>query len=222
MDTVNQHFKNKMSHAESLKPGFFHHFEPEQAYHACKLGMWFFIATEVLLFTALFAAFAVIGYRYEELFIDSAAQLNWKLGMLNTGVLLASSWTMVRGVDAAQRGSNEKCNFWLTITTILALGFFVVKGIEYSSKFSHDIYISTNVFWAFYYTMTGIHAFHVLIGVGMLLWLKGLCKKGIFSETYYTPVEIGGLYWHLVDLVWIYLFPIVYLYGHLTLNGAGH
>jgi cytochrome c oxidase subunit 3 len=204
-----------MSHAESLEPGHYHHLEPEQAYHSSKLAMWIFLATEVHLFGGAFCVFAFFRWRYFEQFNEFARELNWHLGLTNTIVLLTSSYTMVRAVDAAQKGLNKACKKWLALTIALALMFFVIKGIEYNAKFSHGIYPSSHIFWGLYFTMTGIHAVHVAAGIGVIVWLWLLADKDRFSPTYYTPVEVSGLYWHLVDIIWIFLFPILYLLGGL-------
>lgn len=207
-----------MAHEGELPPGHFSYMEPEQAYHASKLGMWFFLVTEVLLFGGLFAAFALYRWKFLEDFTRSAHLLNWKLGFTNTIILLTSSYTMVRAVDAAQHGNNKKVQSWLVWTVVLGLGFFVIKGIEYSSKFSHHIYPSSDIFFGLYFVMTGIHAFHVLVGLILMIWLWRIAAKGQFSPTFYTPVEVCGLYWHLVDVVWIFLFPVLYLMSGI---GAG-
>lgn len=204
-----------MSHSETLPPGHFHHLEPEQAYHSSKLAMWLFLATEVHLFGGAFCVFAYFRWRYFEQFNEFAQTLNWKLGLTNTIVLLTSSYTMVRAVDAAQKGLNKSVKNWLLITILLAFVFFIIKGIEYNAKFAHGIYPSSHIFWGMYFAMTGIHAFHVAVGIAVLVWLYILAGKDRFSTTYYTPVEVCGLYWHLVDIIWIFLFPILYLLGGL-------
>ncbi len=173
--------------------------------------MWVFLATEIHLFGGAFCTFAFYRWRYLELFNQSASHLNVWMGFTNTLVLLTSSWTMVLAVDAAQRGRNRACGIRSLITIALGIMFFIIKGFEYSAKFSHGIYPSTNIFWGLYFTMTGIHAFHVLVGLGLIFWLYLLSRKNRFSETYYTPVEVIGLYWHLVDVIWIFLFPLLYL-----------
>ncbi len=212
-----------MAHEEALPPGHYHHFEPEQAYHAGKLGMWIFLATEVHLFGGLFCTFAIYRWRYLHEFNQYAHTLNWKLGALNTLFLLSSSYTMVRAVDAAQKGLNDRVNSWLWKTIACGLCFFVVKGFEYSDKlFHHHIYPNTHIFYGLYFVMTGIHAVHVAVGVGLLYWLTRLAAKEKFTPLYYTPVEVVGLYWHLVDVVWIYLFPLLYLLGGITLPWASH
>ena len=196
-------------------PIHYHHFEPEQAYHSCKLGMWIFLATEVHLFGALFCTFGIYRWKYLDAFNEFAQTLSWKLGMLNTAVLLTSSYCMVRGVDAAQKGLNKKVYNWLLITNLCAAAFMVVKAVEYWGKFHHSppILPKTHIFYGLYFTMTGIHGLHVLIGVGLIIWLQVLAKKERFTPLYYVPVEVVGLYWHLVDVIWIFLFPVVYLLG---------
>ncbi len=201
------------AHGKALPPGHFHHFEPEQAYHAAKFGMWLFLATEVLFFGGLFAAFAQFHATHYEMFHLSSKQLNWRLGGFNTIVLLFSSYSMARGVDCAQHGDNRKVIGWLNITILCAFIFMGVKYVEYTAKFEHGIYPWTNIYFGLYFCMTGLHGFHVVVGIGLLLWLRALAKRERFSRTYYTPVEVIGLYWHLVDLVWIYLFPLLYLIG---------
>ena len=205
-------------HVEELPPGHFSYMEPEQAYHSSKLGMWLFLVTEVLLFGGLFAAFAIFRWKFLEDFNQNAHLLNWKLGLLNTSILLFSSYTMVRAVDAAQHGLNKSVKNWLYITMLCGIGFFVVKGFEYNAKLSHDILPSSNIFFGLYYVMTGIHALHVFIGLGLMVWLCGLANKEVFSKTHYTVVEVCGLYWHIVDIIWIFLFPLLYLMGGI---GAG-
>jgi len=199
-----------MAHAD-LPPGHYMHFEPEQAYHASKFGMWLFLATEVLFFGGLFCAYALFRWNNIEMFLSSSHQLDWKLGGLNTAVLLLSSFSMALGVDAAQHGNNKRVTKCLAFTILCACIFMVVKYFEYTGKFAHGIYPSTNIFFGLYFIMTGIHGAHVVIGIGLLYWLITLSKKDRFSKTYYTPVEVVGLYWHLVDIIWIFLFPLLYL-----------
>ena len=199
------------AHGAALPPGHFHHLEPEQAYHSAKLGMWLFLATEILFFGGLFCSFAVFHGVYYDMFHEGAKQLDWKMGFLNTCVLLCSSFSMAMGVDAAQRGNNKKVVTCMNITLLGGLAFMVVKYIEYTTKFSHGIFPWTNMYFGLYFSMTGLHGIHVVVGLGLLWWIRSLAKKERFSETYYTPVEVIGLYWHLVDAIWIYLFPLLYL-----------
>lgn len=199
-------------HAE-LPPGHFHHLEPETAYHASKFGMWLFLATEVLFFGGLFCAFAVFHVEYFEMFHQGSKLLNWKLGGFNTLVLLISSYTMARAVDAAQRGNNKAVYRWLVPTLLCACVFLVVKFFEYKAKVDHGLFPPPNIYFGLYFCLTGLHGIHVVVGMGLIVWLMKLAKANRFSETYYTPVEVCGLYWHLVDLIWIYLFPLLYLIG---------
>ena len=132
---------------------------------------------------------------------------------------------MVRAVDSAQKGLNKRCKRHLEYTLLFGSGFFVVKFFEYKSKLidhAPAILPDTHVFYGLYYVMTGLHALHVLVGVGLIFWVWTLAKKERFSVTYYTPVEVSGLYWHLVDVIWIFLFPIVYLLGGVSLFGGAH
>ena len=123
-------------------------------------------------------------------------------------------------VDAAQKGLNKKVANRIFFTAVLGVAFFVVKYFEWTSKFEHGIYPSTHIFYGLYFTMTGIHAVHVLVGLGAMVWLWKLAKEERFSPLYYTPVEVTGLYWHLVDVVWIYLYPLLYLLGGISLGDA--
>lgn len=204
---------HESGHHAELPPGHFHHLEPETAYHSAKFGMWLFLATEVLFFGGLFAAFAVFHTIYFDMFHEGSKALNWKLGGLNTVVLLFSSWTMARAVDSAQHGDNKGVIKWIWPTFICACIFLIVKYFEYSAKVEHGFWPPPNIYFGLYFCLTGLHGIHVVVGMGLLWWMKGLAKKNRFSTTYYTPVEVGGLYWHLVDLVWIYLFPLLYLIG---------
>ena len=216
-----------MAHA-ALPAGHFHHQEPETAYHGAKFGMWMFLVTEVNLFAGLFAAFFIYRAKNLESFDQFARTLDWRLGALNTAILLFSSYLMVLAVDASQKGLNERCKRFLDYTMFVGSCFFVVKYFEYSKKLGHldaagnpdPILPSTDVFYGLYYVMTGLHALHVLVGVLVLLWVRMLAAKNRFSVSYYTPVEVSGLYWHLVDVIWIFLFPIVYLLGGASLGGA--
>ena len=203
-----------MSHAHSEGHTHAHHFPNAQVqYDAAKLGMWVFLATELLLFGGLFSAYAVYKGLYPELFFESNKNLNRIMGAINTVILICSSYTAVLAVMAAKRGDNAKVRMHLWITIAFAAAFGVVKYFEYSAKFEHHLYPSTNIYFGLYFVMTGIHMLHVAIGMGILGWVAMRAKNNEFSAAYYTPVEIGALYWHLVDLIWIFLFPLVYLVG---------
>lgn len=188
-----------------------HHMDPAVEYSSSKLGMWLFLGTEILLFGGLFAAYAIFRAKYPEMFMEQHLELNKKMGAVNTCILIFSSLTMAMGVSAIQRGKQKATAILLLITILCGLGFGVVKYFEYSAKFHHHIYPDTSIFFSLYFLMTGLHMLHVFVGLLILATLLILTMKGKFNENYSTPVEVGGLYWHLVDLIWIYLFPLLYL-----------
>lgn len=202
-----------MAHEHTFPPGHFHHLEPETAYHSAKLGMWLFLATEVLLFGGLFCGYAIFHHVYYDMFHEGSKSLNPYFGGVNTVVLLVSSFFMAWAVDAAQHGNNRAVISRLNVTLICGLIFMVIKAIEYSIKIEHGLFPPPNIFYGLYFTMTGLHGIHVLAGMGAVFWAQSLARKQMYSEAYYTPVEVVGLYWHLVDLIWIYLFPLLYLIG---------
>ncbi len=195
----------------SIEHGHAHHIDPTVGYESAKLGMWLFLATELLLFGGLFAAYTIFRAKYPALFEEQHLELNKTLGALNTVILIFSSLTMAMGVTSIQRGNRKLLTIFLAITILCGVLFGVNKYFEYSAKIHHHIYPSTSLFFALYYMMTGLHMLHVLAGVIILTVLLVLNVRGKFSTTYNAPVEIGGLYWHLVDLIWIYLFPLLYL-----------
>ncbi len=188
-----------------------HHVDPVVEYKSAKFGMWLFIATELLLFGGLFTAYTIFRSKYPDLFAEQHLELNKKLGAINTVVLIFSSLTMALGVTSIERGKQNLLRIFLCITILCGIGFGLNKYFEYSAKFHHHIYPDTSIFFALYFMMTGLHMLHVLAGVLVLTFVLVLSFKGRFSEKYYTPVELGGIYWHLVDLIWIYLFPLLYL-----------
>jgi cytochrome c oxidase subunit III len=204
-------------------PPHVHHMDPPTAYSAAKLGMWLFLATEILLFAVLFTAFAIYRWRYLGQFHLGSAELDWRLGAFNTVVLLISSFTAALAVDAAQRNRNDHVVMHCGITIGCAFIFLVVKFFEYKAKFEHHLYPSPDgqealydkykSFFGLYFTMTGLHGLHVIIGMGVLGWVLMKARQNRFSSRYYTPVEMGALYWHLVDVIWIFLFPLLYLVG---------
>ncbi|RMG41023.1 MAG: cytochrome c oxidase subunit 3 family protein [Candidatus Dadabacteria bacterium] len=208
---------------ELAGPPHVHHMDARTAYGAAKLGMWLFLGTEVLLFGGLFAAFAVYRWKYLGEFTHASKHLDWRLGGLNTAVLLVSSFFAAVAVDAAQHNDNKKVVRNLAITIGCGLLFLVIKYIEYSGKYHHGLFPGTaewnspefnesyKCFFGLYFAMTGLHALHVIVGMIVLGWVLSLARKNRFSRKYYTPVEVGALYWHLVDIIWIYLFPLLYL-----------
>ena len=190
-----------------------HELDPVVEYNSSKLGMWLFLGTEILLFGGLFAAYAIFRAKYPEMFLEQHQKLDVKLGAINTIILLISSFTMAIAVWAAKKGKQKQVVIFLIITIICGLIFGVNKYFEYGAKFSHHIYPSTSIFFSLYFLMTGLHMLHVFIGLILLAVIAVLAHKGVFTKEYNTPVEVGGLYWHLVDLIWIYLFPLLYLIG---------
>jgi cytochrome c oxidase subunit 3 len=213
-----------MSEATVHDPTLQHHFTtPEQQFEAAKIGMWLFLVTEILLFGGLFVSFGLMQARHPAAFFAAHQHLDRILGFLNTVVLLVSSFTMVMAVHAAQTDRRKRLIVFLALTFLLAAVFLGVKYFEYSHKFhegllpgkfySHrgDTVPGQFLFFSFYFLMTGLHGVHILGGMGVILWLLRRAAKGDFSSRYYTPVDLVGLYWHLVDLIWIYLFPLLYL-----------
>lgn len=207
-----------------------HHFHSgEHEYRAAKLGMWLFLVTEVLLFSGLFVAYTVFKSLNPVMWHEAAKQLDVTMGAVNTVVLITSSFTAALAVRFAQtntRGENNaKITALLGITVVLAAGFLVVKYFEYSHKFHEGLLpgpayffegineANPHLFFSVYFMMTGLHGIHVLIGMIVLTWVMIRAAKGHFYDHYYTPVDLGALYWHIVDLIWIYLFPLLYLVG---------
>ena len=207
-----------------VKHSFAHHFKSgEHEFDSCKVGMWLFLLQEVMFFAPLFVGYAIFRGLYPESFLEASLLLDWKMGALNTVVLITSSFTMAVGVNAAQRGLNAKTARYLLLTILLACVFLVVKYFEYAHKihdgllpaslytFEGTSHPKTPLFFSLYFMMTGLHGLHVLVGIGVLIWIMLRARNNEFHGKYYTPVELTGLYWHFVDLVWIYLFPLLYL-----------
>ena len=197
--------------------GHAEHYDPV----ASRIGMWLFLFTEVLLFGTLFIAYAVYLHQFTWQFRIGAHELSIPVGGLNTCILLTSSLTMALAIAALQRGRRGLCLRLMTATLVLAAAFLVVKAFEWSGKFEHGLYPDSphlaeltkgeNVFFGLYFTMTGLHALHVIIGMAAILVAMVLVRKGKVSADRPGLLENTGLYWHLVDLVWIYLFPLFYL-----------
>jgi cytochrome c oxidase subunit 3 len=205
-------------------PHLAHHFDTiEKQDHAVRLGMWLFLGTEVLLFAGLFLGYTVYRHFYHHTFHEASRTLDLSLGTLNTVVLITSSFTVAMAFWAVRKGKNRLCASMLAITILFALTFLGVKSVEYAHKFAEGALPGkfyhfkevtgpgANLFYTVYFLATGLHAFHVIVGMSILGWVLVRTLKGHFSPTYYVPVELGGLYWHLVDLVWIFLFPLLYL-----------
>jgi cytochrome c oxidase subunit III len=206
-----------------------HHFDSlDQQRDASTLGMWAFVAQEAMFFGGLFTAYLVYRFLYPEAFHLGSHQLNILLGGINTAVLITSSLTMAMAVWSAQTGRRKQLTAWLVLTLLLGSAFLVVKYFEYAEKFHHHLvpgahFTSTlfspadaghvQLFFCLYFAMTGMHAIHMIIGAGILLVYIPLAARGKFTPEYAHPVELFGLYWHFVDIVWIFLFPLLYLLG---------
>jgi len=202
-----------------------HFFDMAQQSEAAGLGMWIFLVSEIMFFGGLFAAYTVYRWRFPQGFMDASRHLDLWLGSINTAVLICSSLTMALAVRAAQLG-RRRALVWLLIFT-MALGtlFLGIKFTEYGHKFEEGLAPGplftypaayarpAELFFVFYFTMTGIHALHMMIGIGVLGVLLAASWRGRFSPAYYNPIEMAGLYWHFVDIIWIFLFPLLYLIG---------
>ena len=211
-----------------------HHFDDaEQQYTAAELGMWLFLATEVLFFGGLFCGYAIYRYWYHAAFVAGSHHLDVLLGTINTAILLTSSLTMALAVHAAQTSRRVATVRNLVFTVLLGGAFLGIKGYEYYHKFEERLVPGPHfaipaegatqaqraaqtsgpiqLFFSLYFLMTGLHALHMIIGVAVLLVLIMTASRGAFSAAYFTPVEMTGLYWHFVDIVWVFLFPLLYL-----------
>lgn len=189
------------------------HVSPAVAYESAKLGIWTFLATEVLLFGGLFTAYIVFRIKFPQVFHAGHVHLDRVLGAVNTIVLICSSLTVALGIASIRKGKQRLLRLCLSLTILLAGAFLVIKYFEWTAKFAHGLYPGTDIFFSLYFVMTGLHGLHVLAGMLVLGAVLALAGRGRFSESYHTPVEVSGLYWHFVDLVWIYLFPLFYLIG---------
>ena len=208
-------------------PALQHHFhDMQQQYTAASLGMWLFLVTEVMFFGGVFAAYFVYRSRFPEGFVDASHHLDIWLGGINTVVLIFSSVTMALAVHAAQLSRRRALVLFLIATLVLGGIFLTIKFVEYGHKFEEGyvpgasfqyegpLASAAELFFLFYFTMTGIHALHMIIGIGVILVLLLPAWRGVYSARYFAPVEAFGLYWHFVDIVWIFLFPLLYLFGH--------
>jgi cytochrome c oxidase subunit III len=198
----------------------------EQQHGAAKLGMWVFLATEVLFFGGLFLSYTVYRYLYPETFAAASRHTEVILGGANTAILLFSSTLMALAVRAAQLMRRKQLVWLLLGTAFLGVVFMAVKGFEYRKDFIDGLVPggkfrwheanpgAAEIFFWLYFAMTGLHAIHVTVGIVIMLMLALLALRGRFEKGHYMPVEIAGLYWHFVDIVWVFLFPLLYLAGH--------
>jgi cytochrome c oxidase subunit 3 len=208
------------SEAAALRPQFD---DAQQQRSASSLGIWIFLATEVLFFGVLFAAYAITRVRFPEAFAAGSRLTNVTLAGINTAVLLTSSLTMALAVYAAQQGARRALVGWLYVTVALGAAFLAIKAVEYRLDyvehlvpllgFAHPGPQSDQVqlFFYLYFFITGVHALHVLIGIGCIAFIARMASRGAFSPSYFTPVDVTGLYWHLVDIIWLFVFPMLYL-----------
>lgn len=194
---------------------------PHKDYTAAKLGMWLFLFTELLLFGGMFLLYAVYFKRYPHEFAAGGKQLNWIMGCANTVILLTSSLLVAMSVSAIQRDEPRRAVALVAGTILCAVGFMTVKYFEWSAKIGHGIYPGSShlkagapgesVFFSLYYMTTGIHGLHVLIGAALLGWIASRVNAGAVNAREFILLENGALYWHLVDLIWIFIFPLYYL-----------
>ena len=244
-----------MAHADTVEHGHHapeaahealaHHFDNlEQQREAGALGMWVFIAQEIMFFGGLFLAYIIYRIKYPEAWMAASNHLDWRIGTFNTVVLIGSSLTMALAVWACQVGRSRKTQVgFMGATVLLGLVFLGVKAFEYYGKYADGLIPTAGLFrpdshllgeWAaagvtvqnvqmfywLYFAMTGLHALHMIIGVGIIIPIMYWAWKGRYSPEYHAPVENFGLYWHFVDIIWIFLFPLLYLLGaHF---GSGH
>lgn len=212
--------------------------DQEQQRDASSMGMWLFLVTEVMFFGGMFTAYLIYRHANPGAFMAGSLALDVKLGAFNTVVLIASSLTMALAVRCAQLGQRKALVGWMIATILLGATFLGVKAVEYHEKWEkHHVPGPTfnfdtskeeatrdhaeaqapsknvEMYFSLYFAMTGMHALHMIIGIGLMSVLTWLSWKGMFGRDYYAPIEYAGLYWHFVDLVWIYLFPLLYLIG---------
>lgn len=217
-----------MSETAILHPRLAEQFDTrEQQVHAARLGMWIFLATEVMFFGGLFTGYTVYRFLYFPTFKEASQHLDKMLGGINTGVLLTSSLAMALAVHAAQMNRRYWIVFWLLATVVLGTAFLGIKGYEYWHEYQEHLVPGPHfrpkelhgpsvdlgnmqLYFSFYFAMTGLHALHMIIGMGLLLLFAYLAARGQFSAEYHHPVDIMGLYWHFVDIVWIFLYPLLY------------
>ena len=206
------------------EPHLAHHFDTQdQQDGAIRLGMWLFLGTEVLLFAGLFLGYTVYRHFYHQAFHEASKSLDIVWGASNTVILITSSLFVALGYNDIKKGKDKRAAALIVATILCALAFLAIKAIEYKAKFEHgslpgkwyhNEHITApgaNLYFTVYFLATGLHAFHVIVGASVLLWVLMGIMKGKYGPRNYVAVELGGLYWHLVDLVWIFLFPLLYL-----------
>jgi cytochrome c oxidase subunit 3 len=195
----------------------------EQHDEAAQLGIWVFLATETMFFGALLLGYVVLRHAYPEGFAEAGRETKLLIGTVNTAVLLTSSATMAWAVHAAETGHRRLLTLLLVITAGFGLVFLALKGVEYAQEYQERLAPGLNfdpsrgpaveLFYFAYFVLTGLHAVHLSVGIVLVLILAVRAWRRAFSPAYYTPVEVTGLYWHFVDFVWIFLYPLIYLNG---------
>jgi cytochrome c oxidase subunit III len=213
--------------AHRAAAGLQHHFESmEQQKEASALGMWVFLVTELLFFGGLILAYTIYRWENARAFAHASRHMDIVLGTVNTAVLICSSLTMAMAVHSAAAGRKKLLIGFLVATMLLGGAFLGIKAVEYTDHIHHHLFPgpgfryeapadakAAEMFFSLYFAMTGLHALHMVVGIGILTTLLLLARRGWFTPGYHTPVEISGLYWHFVDIVWIFLFPMLYLIG---------
>lgn len=234
MDTATRHHTDSSAPAAGDPPILSHQFDDvDQQSEASTLGMWLFLATEVMFFGGLLTAFAVYRTGAPREFALASRELNVILGCVNTIVLLGSSLTMALAVRAAQLRARRELVMWLLLTLVLGTGFLVIKGVEWTHDYHEHLIPGVNfqvpeharslvaqsqldprkleLFFVLYFFMTGLHAIHLIIGIVLVAIMAALCWRGWFSGGGAVQIEVTGLYWHFIDIVWVFLYPLLYL-----------
>lgn len=198
--------------------------DPEQEYGASVQGMWVFLSTETLFFGVLFASYVISRFNYPEAFAAASNQTDIVIGTINTGILLTSSLTMAGAVRGAKLGRDKLTIGFLILTFTLGAVFLILKGIEYHEDYEHHLVPGLNfihkgpqeIFFYLYFVMTGFHTLHLILGLLIIIIITVMTWRKRFSSRYFTPVELTGLYWSFVDIVWIFLYPSLYLVSRGT------
>lgn len=216
----------------SLFPLAVHFDHPDQQKESARLGMWVFLCTEVLFFGALICCFFILFYQYPQAFMQGSRHLHLSAGLFNTFILLLSSWCVVQadfliGNKQNKKNKQKEISQILLLTSLLGLIFLAVKiyeyyhhyvdflipGLRYAPRAEWKLAAETEIFFYLYFVMTLLHALHMVIGIFFILLLSWQTKRGIINQVYHTPLEVTGLYWHFVDIVWVFIFPLLYLLG---------
>jgi len=211
---------------EAHHPELRHHFvDMNQQKESTTLGMWLFLVTEIMFFGGLFTGYGIYRFQYPQAWAEASHHLDVTLGAINTVVLILSSLTMALAVHFAQLGKKQLLVIFLIATLVLGLVFLGIKTKEYSDKVEHHLVPGhdfqfegpwsrqATLYYCFYFAMTGMHALHMIIGMVIICVPVRWAMRDRFSAEYHSHIELFGLYWHFVDIVWIFLFPLLYLIG---------